>query len=201
MSIGKKYPMNVRALRIVTFELLRDLVNENTTQEDMSKSLKDLSDRSMLAEHWITSLIEPVFLMMKYVRAEREGEFGLHLYCCHEMIPYFFAAGHWNYAHDRIIYLRTMQRMPTKLLKKFMKGEHVIRLTDGSFNGIWSDMAIELTYMRVGKGKYIFYYNQRSTNHNNIFLYCINKELKLLSLYFRVLIKLSRLVQMFHPSW
>ena len=121
---------------------------------------------------------------MKYIRAEREGEFGLHLYCCHKMIPYFFAAGHWNYARDGIVYLRSMQRMPTKLLGKFMKGEHVIRLRDGSFNGIWSDMAIESTYTKVGKGKYIFYYNQRSTTITMSSYTAIIKHLKLLSLYF-----------------
>ena len=33
-----------------------------------------------------------------------------------------------------------------------MDGEHVIRIKDGFFNGIWSDMAIETTYMKVGKG-------------------------------------------------
>ena len=36
-----------------------------------------------------------------------------------------------------------------------MNGEHVIRIKDGLFNGIWSDMAIETTYMKVGKGKLI----------------------------------------------
>ena len=45
--------------------------------------------------------------------------------------------------------------MPTNLLNRFMNGEHVIRIKDGLFNGIWSDMAIEPTYMKVGKGKLI----------------------------------------------
>ena len=81
--------------------------------------------------------------MMKYIRAELEGEFGLHLQCCQYMIPYFFAAVHCNYARDGIIYLRSMEKMPNTLLKRFMNGEHVIRLKDGLFNGIWSEMAIK----------------------------------------------------------
>ena len=93
--------------------------------------------------------------MIMYIRAEREGEFGLHLYCCKKMIPYFFAAGHWNYARDSIVYLRSIEKMPTNLLNRFMNGEHVIRIKDGLFNGIWSDMAIETTYMKVRKGKLI----------------------------------------------
>ena len=148
--------MNVRDLRIVAFELLRNFADEHTTQTDMTESLKDLAGKSMLAEHWIKNLIDPVFLIMKYIRAERECEFGSHLYCYQKKLPYFFAAGHWNYARDRIIYLRSMLRIPNDLLEKFMNGEHVIRLKGGLFNGIWSDMAIESTYMKVGKSIYIF---------------------------------------------
>ena len=71
------------------------------------------------------------------------------------MIPYFFAAGHWNYARDSIVYLRSIEKMPTNLLNKFINGEHVIRIKDRLFNGIWSDMAIETSCMKVGKGKLI----------------------------------------------
>ena len=155
MLIGKKFPMNVRTLRIIALELLRELVSNNTNHKEMTHALNELADSSLLAEHWIKNFIYPVFLMMKYIRAEREGEFGLHLYCCNEMIPYFFATGHWNYACDGIVYLRSMEKMPSKLLQKFINGEHVIRLKDGLFNGIWSDMAIETTYMKVGKGEHL----------------------------------------------
>ena len=30
-------------------------------------------------------------------------------------------------------------------------GQHAVHIKDGIFNGIWSDMAIETTYMKVGK--------------------------------------------------
>ena len=33
-----------------------------------------------------------------------------------------------------------------------MKGEHVIHLKKGLWNVIWTDMGIETTYMKVGKG-------------------------------------------------
>ena len=71
------------------------------------------------------------------------------------MIPYFFAAGHWNYARDSIVYLRSIEKMPTNLLNRFMNGEHVIRIIDGLFSRIWSDMVIETTHMKVGKGKLV----------------------------------------------
>ena len=59
------------------------------------------------------------------------------------MMPYFFAAGHHNYARYDFCYLRVMERLPNDALKSFMKGEHVMRHQDGLLNSIWSDMAIE----------------------------------------------------------
>ena len=68
------------------------------------------------------------------------------------MMPYFFASGHMNYARYGICYLRTMHKLPKCILEAFMRGEHVMRHQDGIWNGIWSDMMIETTYMRYGKG-------------------------------------------------
>ena len=79
--------------------------------------MSDLASKSKLAKHWIKNLIEPVFLM----RAEREGDIALHLYACRKMIPYFFAAGHWNYARDSLVYIRSMEKLPFELMNKFIK--------------------------------------------------------------------------------
>ena len=79
MLIGKKFPMNVRALRIVVIELLRSIMNNHTTEDQFYSTLNNLARKSKLTKHWIQNLIEPVFLMMMYVRAERESDIGLHL--------------------------------------------------------------------------------------------------------------------------
>ena len=73
MLLGKKFPQNVRALRIVVIELLRPLIDVNTCQDDFTATLQELSNKSKLAEHWIQNLIYPVFIMMMYIRGEREG--------------------------------------------------------------------------------------------------------------------------------
>ena len=70
MLIGKKFPMNVRALRIVVVVLLRTLIDKNATREDMISTFQTLSDTCQLAKHWIKNLIYPVFLMMMYIRVE-----------------------------------------------------------------------------------------------------------------------------------
>lgn len=43
-----------------------------------------------------------------------------------------------------------MEALPDEILYRFMKGEHVMRLQRGLWNGLWSDMFIETTFMRYG---------------------------------------------------
>lgn len=68
----------------------------------------------------------------------------------HKMMPYFFGAGHVNYARYGLCYLCEMERLPEEVLSHFMKGEHVMHHSAGLWNGIWSDMMIETTFMRYG---------------------------------------------------
>lgn len=69
------------------------------------------------------------------------------------MIPYFFAAGHQNYARSSLVYQRAIENLPKSTLAYFLKGEHVMRHMKGLWNGIWSDMFIESTFMRYGHGR------------------------------------------------
>ena len=64
------------------------------------------------------------------------------------MMPYFFATRRTNYVGYRSCYLRAMHKLPGNILDAFMKGEHVMHHQDGFWNGIWSDMMIETTYLR-----------------------------------------------------
>ena len=64
----------------------------------------------------------------------------------------FFAANHVNYARWGLYYLRCMEALPDDVRSHFMKGEHTVQLLDNVWSGIWSDMAIEMSYMRFGKG-------------------------------------------------
>ena len=58
------------------------------------KVLEDLAEKSKSAKLWVDMLIRPVFIIMMFVRAEREGDWPLHLEAFKQMIPYFFASGH-----------------------------------------------------------------------------------------------------------
>ena len=57
MLLGKKIPQNVRALRIVVIELLRQLIDVNTCRDDFKATLQELSNKSKLTEHWKTKTL------------------------------------------------------------------------------------------------------------------------------------------------
>jgi len=151
MLSGKKFPQNVRALRIVAEELLRRIVQDNNmaSYDELILCLDDVAS-SRTAKLWVDVVIKPVFIMMQYIRAEREGDWPLHLEAVQQMVPYFFASGHVNYARYGLYYLRSMEGMPSEVRDRFMKGEHVMHHIPGVWNGIWSDMFIETTFMRYG---------------------------------------------------
>ena len=70
------------------------------------------------------------------------------------MLPYFFAAGHIHYARYATYYILSMKALPQHVQQHFAKGDHVVRHIEGIWNGMWSDMFIETTFMRYGKGKH-----------------------------------------------
>ena len=152
MLAGKRFPQNFRALRIVVEELLRGMLQETDNPDDLMAMLQNRSDESKTTKLWVDNLLKPVLLMMLFCRAEKEADWALHLYAVEHMIPYFFSACHPNYARYGLYYLRSLTAMPPDLLERFMKGEHVTRHTPGVWNGMWTDMMIETTFMRYGKG-------------------------------------------------
>lgn len=137
---------------MLTEALLRPVYDAKNTDlnimDELLHVLYELGDRSRTAKLWVTCVIHPVFTVMKYIRAEREGDWALHVTVVREMMPLFFAASHINYARYGMYYLRTMEMLPDKVHHHFIKGQHVMRYNVGIFNGIWSNMAIETTFMK-----------------------------------------------------
>ena len=152
MLIGKHFSQNARVLRLVTEEISRLTIAQSSTSDELMNNLAKIAAESSTAKLWIENLVKPVFIMMAFVRAEREGDWPLHLWAVKEMLPYLFAAGHHHYARYGLYYLRSMEKLHGDVLDKFLKGKHVMRHKKGLWNGIWSDMYIESTFMRYGHG-------------------------------------------------
>lgn len=127
------------------------MLQEIDNLSDLMPILQSRTEQSNRTLLWVDVLIKPVLLMMLFRRAEKEADWALHLLAVRYMIPHFFAAHHPNYAHYGLYYPRFLEALSQDILHKFMKGDHVIRHTPGTWNAMWTDMTIETTFMRYGK--------------------------------------------------
>jgi len=94
MLEGKKYPQNVRALRLLTEQLLHPIIenNELNNMADLENLLADLSTKSRTTKAWTELVIKPVLLSMQFTRATHEPDYALLFTTMNKMLPYFFAA-------------------------------------------------------------------------------------------------------------
>lgn len=58
---------------------------------------------------------------MLYVRAERDGDWPIHLEAVKQILPYFFPSAHVNYAQFGLYYLRSMESLGQRDFSKFTK--------------------------------------------------------------------------------
>ena len=110
---------------------------------------------SRTAKLWI-QYYHQITLMRRFIRAERCGNWALHLETVREMIPHFHAAGHLAYAKYAHLYLQQMSDLENKMTEdEFQEfsssGSFTIRRSDKLWAGVWSDMTIEQVLMRAMK--------------------------------------------------
>ena len=155
MLQGKKYPQCLRALRMVVEVILEPLLQLDRVNchQDLMQVLEERARDSKTSKLWLDCLLKPVFLAMDFIRAEREGDFPLHVATLKEMHQYYFAAGRANYARGVAAYMMNIGNLPATIVKGFLEGNHVMRYQRGIWNGISSDMFIESTFMRFGHSK------------------------------------------------
>ena len=57
----------------MTEEVLRSSMAQAESHEDLMDTLETKTTKSMTTQLWVQNLVKPVFIMMAFVRAEREG--------------------------------------------------------------------------------------------------------------------------------
>jgi len=150
---GKAWPKALRGLRMVVTALLADYVLKGKTTHEQIEAALQSARVSKTGRVWVDCLIYPV-LLAHILSGLREKAI---IYCLTKMLPYFFSAGHWNYARYISWHLIEFQtQLDEEALAMFYMGQHVCRHSDGSWNSVFSDLTDqfgEQTYIRHGKAK------------------------------------------------
>lgn len=87
-----------------------------------------------------------VFILLRFTRALREGDWQLYLSAFSEMLPHFVAFDHTNYTRWGSIFLADMMQLELvapEVFEGFIAGDFVTKETDNNFNQIPDDQAIE----------------------------------------------------------
>ena len=116
--------------------------------------LYDEEDNGPLKMFW-RSYFEMVSLLLTFIRAIREGNWPLHLECIREMLPWYFAYDHVNYARYLPVYLMHMIQLPETHPEAQMMLENgdfgVQRNSEHGFSQLPVDQTIEQTLNRSTK--------------------------------------------------
>ena len=125
-----------------------------------SSELKKVIDKLVATKHsvlhqrtsalWV-QYMSMIDILRKFIKAERTGQWDLHLQAVHEMLPYFAASGHNLYTKSAYLYLQTMLNLKERhpgVYKKFQEGFHVVRRSERYWAGLSTDLAIEQVLMR-----------------------------------------------------
>jgi len=94
--------------------------------------------------------MDMVDFLRRFIKAERIGDWKLHLNSINEMLPYLAAAGHNNCVKSARVYLQQMNDIEVKhpdVSALCKSGYHVIRRSDRFWAGISSDTMIEQVYL------------------------------------------------------
>eukprot|EP00112_Aurelia_sp_Birch-Aquarium-sp1_P015562 Seg3462.1 transcript_id=Seg3462.1/GoldUCD/mRNA.D3Y31 product="hypothetical protein" protein_id=Seg3462.1/GoldUCD/D3Y31 len=124
--------------------------------DDINAKLVQVTDSlkvSRTSRLWI-QYMEMIDILRKSLKAERTGDWKLHLASVYEMLLFFAASGLNLYAKSAYLYLQLMLELQTSfpdIYEKFTAGFHVIRRSDRYWAGLSSDLVIEQALMRSVK--------------------------------------------------
>ena len=144
--------------RLASFESGDDITEEyqrifEQFQAERSK-LKCSQSENETAKFWI-NYMEYIGIVKRYIKAERTGNWKLHLSTVKDMLNLFAATGHLHYAKSARFYLQQMCELETSHPDVYHvfsnSGFHAVRRNDRIWSGLWSDLVIEQFMMRAIK--------------------------------------------------
>ena len=91
-------------------------------------------------------------IMLQNIRSEREGLWTAHLISVSAMLPCPFTTHRENYSRLVPVCILDMLSLPSDIKEAFESGQFAIGQKPGAFNGIWSDMVVGKTLIKISKG-------------------------------------------------
>ena len=113
------------------------------------------AQKSPLAQLWL-SYIDMASLLLKLIRASREGDWDGHLAAVRKLLPWMFAYDHVNYSRYMSLYWCEMHQLETArpdVHRHLSVGEFCVQRTENPFSQIPVDQTIEQTVNRHTKTK------------------------------------------------
>lgn len=122
------------------------------------ESFKESHKSFRTSKLWF-QFMDMVDILRRFIKAERVGDWNLHLHTIKEMLPYLAASGHNIYVKSARVYLPQMNGMEETnpdVSAFFQSGCHVVRRSDKLWAGLSSDLMIEqVIYCILLKEDYI----------------------------------------------
>ena len=87
--------------------------------------------------------MEMVQTLLHFTRAQRVGDWELHLHAFKSMLPFFMRYDHTNYARWGTVYLTEMHQLPPEIQEEFSKGNFVVKRTQKAFKQVDPDQSQE----------------------------------------------------------
>ena len=124
-------------------DVMEALDEENiiTMMEEFDKEFSDFPNFVL----WRTYM-KMVEILLDFIRANRDGDWSLHLSSFAAMLPWMTIYDHTNYARWGPVYLAEMKGLEIshpELYQEFMEGNFVVKRKDGRFNQVPIDQATE----------------------------------------------------------
>ena len=108
--------------------------------------------KSSTFRFWDDFLFKVMFPFMLFLKASRVGNWTVYQSSKASLLPLLFATGRSNYAKYMCVMLLLMKQLPQEVESAFEEGLFVAKLTEGHFNAVWLDYALETTENKALKG-------------------------------------------------
>lgn len=123
---------------------LLDALNSTDLQNQIERFEQQFSEEPNY-KHW-TNYMDMVEILLGFIRANRDGNWQLHLDSFAAMLPWMSIYDHTNYARWGPVHLAEMKCLPLtapEVYEEFMAGHFVIKRSKNRFNQVPVDQATE----------------------------------------------------------